>query len=225
VFASDNGITIKVNLELEKNGVLPNCDLLSVGSIEKSIDCHDLFFSDEPFMDTHTISFNNLSRQIGDRIDTCLYRTTDGKHEILKCKSMENIGDDRIRELTFHFTETGIRVENPSLTRSNKSDSFSLGLNLIGERQLLCPKFDFYINHPQLYNNLSSINCSDLSINDPTPTDESLILEKRIPSGTFKDSEVFEACLAYTTGRICELGENPIDHSQELITLNLTEIQ
>jgi hypothetical protein len=227
VYAFDKKLTVKVNLQLEKNGFLPNCDLITVANRQERIDCHDLFFNDGPFVDTHTLAFDDFSNQIRKegKIDICLYGGNDGKEKLLKCEAIKNINEDKKRELTFHFTDRGIKAENPSLPLNNSKDSFILSLNFIGKRQLICPSFDLFINHPQLYNNLSTISCNDLFESNSSSLNKTTILKQQIPSGIIRDSEVFEVCLKYTTGRICELGQNPTGHNEESVIFNLAEIE
>ena len=216
---------IKVTLKLELEGSLPSCERIVAGDQERSIDCHDAFFNDGPFLDRHTINFtvpqeapNNIQNY-----NVCLYGISEEK--ALACS---NVAEEKInihtREIIFSFTDDGIKTETRSATANTQNGSeFTLNIIFMKEEDKPCTDIDVYINHPILVDNKTHFNCK-LAYSNNTPYTQIYTVEKLIPTNTINEDEVFEVCIEYSNGRTCELLKNDMDDNSEYVVFDLNNI-
>lgn len=224
-FASANDTNIMVTLQLELDGDLPNCEKISVEQQEKSVDCHDAFFNDGPFVDRITFNFtipktNSTSSQ---DYEVCLYGTYGER--ILSCSKItkeNNINSNQTKETTFSFTNKGIEVNNTTFNTNWSSSEFVLNLIFMKEIEKSCPDFTFYVNHPKLLENKTNVNCKVMYYHDK-PYKQIQVIEKIIPSNTIREEEVFEVCIEYPNGRTCELVKNDKGDNSEYVVFDLNK--
>lgn len=225
-FASVNDTNIMVTLQLELDGALPNCEKISVNQQEKSIDCHDAFFNDGPFLDRKTINFTlpETNSTINQTYEVCLYGTYGER--ILSCSKITNENDpnsNQTKEITFSFTDNGIQSNTMPANTTWTSSEFILNLIFMNEIGKSCPDFTFYVNHPKLSENRTSVNCKTMYYNDE-PFKQIQTIEKIIPSNTIREEEVFEVCMEYPNGRTCELVKNDKSDNSEYVVFDLSKI-
>jgi hypothetical protein len=223
--ALPNDTKVKVNLQLEVDGDIPSCEKVVVGNQYRNIDCHDAFFNDGPFIDTHTIDFTVPKNTSTDtqKYDVCL--TGSHREEILSCHTIEN-GDNpnQTTEVTFRFTANGIDVDNStSIARDQNGSSFIMNAIFINEKGRPCPDVVLYVNHPKLSNDKTHVDCEKMFYGF-APFKQTHTVEKTIPAGTIKEEEVFEICVEYEKGRTCKLVKNEMEDNSEFAVFDLTKI-
>jgi hypothetical protein len=223
-YGSSDDTVIRVNLQLEVDGDIPSCEKVVVENQERNIDCHDMFYGDGPFSDTHTISFDlpkNMSIH-SQNYEACLIGSSE---EILSCNTIKKASNaNRTSDITFRFTANGIEVDNStSTTRNQNSNSFILNAIFLNEKGKPCPDLELYINHPKLADDKTHIDCEKMFYGF-TPFKQIHTIEKIIPAGIINEGEVFEVCLDYSYGRTCDLVQNEIEDNSEFIVFDLLKI-
>ena len=205
---------IVVNIELDLYGIL-DCGKIVVGDQSVSLDCNDLFFNDDPFVDTQKFEFLLPNERLEESkpIPICLY---DDSGTLITCAKVGIPVEDMPTEVTFRLGDNNTVVEHPTQKRETIKSEFSINAIVIDDPGINCDDFDAYINHPKLRDNTTGINCT---LENTFDSKQIHSIDYIIPRDVIEEGEVFEICLELGRGRMCDL----VQHlEKELVIFNTT---
>ena len=202
VLGSDDRIIV-VNMELDLNGSL-HCGKIVVGDQSSAFDCNDLFFNDDPFVDTRSFEFiiSDASIEETKSIPICLY---DDYGTLITCTKPDVTLKDKPPEVTFHLGDNKTVVEYSTQKRETIKSEFNINAIVIDRAGVNCDDFITYVNHPKLidyYQNTTAIDCT---LENTFDSKQIHSISYIIPKDVIEEGEVFELCIELGHTRMCDL--------------------